>query len=329
MWLFALPAFRTTRRFQLFYFTHLLYVAWFIVAIAHTTRFAFWAGVPLAGFFLEQIIRVVGRGPACAVPTSEPLRAGVTRLEIERPAGFTFWPGDYCFLNLPAIARHEWHPFTISSAPERPRLVFHVRSLGDWTTALRMHADARPNASDLTAYVDGPYGAPSGAIFDSRFAILVGAGIGVTPFASVLESLVFGAAHRSGTKLERVHFFWLNDGQQSFQWFSQMLAAIEQADTRGVLEIHLCLTGARAGVSAMGLEIARELMKSAKRSDIITGLRAYTHMGVPDWEAAFGAIVQQHAPAVPNVFYCGPVGLQKKLRPICERLGMPFRAERF
>jgi hypothetical protein len=42
-----------------------------------------------------------------------------------------------------------------------------------------------------------------------------------------------------------------------------------------------------------------------------------------------GAIARQHAPEAPNVFYCGPVGLEKKVRPICERLGMTFRAERF
>ena len=42
----------------------------------------------------------------------------MTELTICRPAGFRFKPGDYIFLNIPAIARYEWHPFTISSAPE-------------------------------------------------------------------------------------------------------------------------------------------------------------------------------------------------------------------
>jgi predicted ferric reductase/Ca2+-binding EF-hand superfamily protein len=328
MWVFALERIRTGR-FQLFYFTHLLYVVWFVLALAHAPSFAFWAGVPLAGFLVEQLLRVARRAPECAVPGSEGLRAGVTRLEIARPPGFDFRPGDYAFLCLPEIARHEWHPFTISSAPERQPLVFHVRSLGDWTAALRARVDGKPNDPELTAFVDGPYGSPSGAIFDSRVAVLIGAGIGVTPFASVLESLAMGATHRGGSRLEKVHFFWLNAGQQSFGWFSDLLAEIERVDTRGLLEIHLCLTGARAGVSSMALEIAREVMRSAKRSDIITGLRTHTHVGQPDWEAMLGAIARQHAPEAPNVFYCGPVGLEKKVRPICERLGMTFRAERF
>ena len=330
MWVFSLAVFRKSRFFQLFYFTHLLYVLWFVVAIAHAPSFALWAGVPIAGFLVEQIVRVSRRAVECTIAKREPLRAGVTRIEIERPAGFSFRPGDYCFLCIPSLARHEWHPFTISSAPERDNLVFHVRSLGDWSGALRRSAESpQTGRDDSAALVDGPYGSPSGHIFDARFAVLIAAGIGVTPFASILESLVLGAAHRSGTSVEKVHFFWLNSGQQSFEWFSSILAEVERADTRGLVEIHLCLTGARAGVSAMGLELAREIMASSKRTDIISGLRSHTHLGAPEWEEVLASIAQQHAPHPTSVFYCGPPGLEKKLRPVAERLGMPFRSERF
>jgi len=42
----------------------------------------------------------------------------VTHLEITRPSHFSYQPGDYLFIQIPDIAQHEWHPFTISSAPE-------------------------------------------------------------------------------------------------------------------------------------------------------------------------------------------------------------------
>ena len=35
--------------------------------------------------------------------------------------------------------------------------------------------------------IDGPYGAPAEDVFDVEVAVLVGAGIGVTPFASILK----------------------------------------------------------------------------------------------------------------------------------------------
>lgn len=47
------------------------------------------------------------------------LPSKVTHLVIKRPLHFYFRPGDYVFVNIPAIAKYEWHPFTLSSAPEQ------------------------------------------------------------------------------------------------------------------------------------------------------------------------------------------------------------------
>ena len=71
----------------------------------------------------------------------------VTHLVIKRPPFFHFKPGDYVYLNIPAIAKYEWHPFTISSAPEqqgRDRLSFkHTlttqHSTHTYHTALNTH----------------------------------------------------------------------------------------------------------------------------------------------------------------------------------------------
>jgi predicted ferric reductase/Ca2+-binding EF-hand superfamily protein len=331
MWIFSLSFIRKSQRFELFYFTHLLYLAWFILAIAHAPSFAVWAGAPLLGFLVERVLRLTRRAPASAILSMEALRSGVTRLEIGRPPGMRFGAGDYCFLRIPAIATREWHPFTISSAPERDHLVFHVRSLGNWTTALRRQAETSPNAAGLVAYVDGPYGTPSARIFDSPVVILIGAGIGVTPFASVLESIALRGSQPSAapTTLERLYFFWLNQDQYSFEWFGDLLMDLERKDTKGLLDLHLCMTGIRTGATALGLEIARELMKSSGRSDIITGLRTHTHFGPPDWQAMLQPIVQRHESRQIHVYFCGPLGLGRKLRPICEAMGMVFREEKF
>lgn len=48
------------------------------------------------------------------------LASRVTHLVVRRPPLFHFTAGDYVFVNVPAIAAYEWHPFTISSAPDQP-----------------------------------------------------------------------------------------------------------------------------------------------------------------------------------------------------------------
>jgi len=37
---------------------------------------------------------------------------------INKPRKFVYKPGDYIYINIPAVANFEWHPFSISSAPE-------------------------------------------------------------------------------------------------------------------------------------------------------------------------------------------------------------------
>jgi predicted ferric reductase/Ca2+-binding EF-hand superfamily protein len=330
MWGFSLSFVRRSSRFELFYFTHLLYVAWLAIAIAHAPSFLLWAGVPVLGLALEQGMRRARRAPESAVLAAEPLRSGVVRLEVARPPGFAFQAGDYAFLRLPTIAKREWHPFTISSAPERDVLVFHVRSLGNWSGALRRAVERDPSALGV-AHVDGPYGSPSGHVFRSRFPVLIGAGIGVTPFASILESIVLRASAPGAepTALERVAFFWVNRDRLSFEWFASLLADLEKQDTRGLVDFHLCMDGARGGATAIGLELAREAMRASGRSDLITGLRTHTHLGPPDWATMLGAIAKRHHPARVDVFFCGPRPLATKLRPLCAELGMAFREERF
>ncbi|CAG9792291.1 unnamed protein product [Diatraea saccharalis] len=131
--------------------------------------------------------------------------------------------------------------------------------------------------------LDGPYGAPSSHIFRAEHAALVAAGIGVTPFASILQSLMlrhwaeraqcpnchhtFHAAPPSfGSKLKKVDFFWINREQCSFEWFVTLLAKleIEQAEMgdERFLDMHMYITSAlqRTDMKAVGLQLALDLL---------------------------------------------------------------------
>ena len=77
------------------------------------------------------------------IEEGQSLPSQVTYLKIKKPAKFNYSPGDWCFIKTPAIAIHEWHPFTISSAPEDPNnFSVHIRGVGHWTNKVYQHFKA-------------------------------------------------------------------------------------------------------------------------------------------------------------------------------------------
>jgi predicted ferric reductase/Ca2+-binding EF-hand superfamily protein len=327
---FSRKSVRASGRFELFYRTHLLYPVWFALALVHGPAFWVWACVPLGVFAVDKLLRLRRTATEATVTACVPLASGVTKLSIEKPTGFVHTPGDYVYLKLPALAPHEWHPFTISSAPEQPLVTLHVRSLGNFTSALYALARKRARASapePLLSHLDGPFGTPSTRIFEAKRAVLIGAGIGVTPFASVLESIVL--RDRAGTgSLEKVHFYWLNRDAVSFEWFAALLAELERRDTRALVEVHIFMTGGRGDSTAMLLNLARDLAHASGDLDVFTGLRAKTQMGAPDWRSELTQAAGDDPTSV-DVFFCGPPGLRRAVARVCSELDLRFHAEQF
>lgn len=339
IWTFALEPIRRAGHFELFHYVHLGYWLFFVLLLVHGPVYWMWATIPLVGYVAERLLRVEQRLKKVEL-TTEVLPSRVTKLSFVAPKGWEHRAGDYLFIKIPALARGEWHPFTISSAPERlgrgrDEISLHVRSLGNWTNALYELARKRERAESgslppLVARLDGPYGTPSAHIFAVKHAVLIGAGIGVTPFAAILESMLLRRqAGRGGTQLERVHFIWINRDQHAFEWFTELLASLEQSDVDNMLDIHIYMTGGREHLDAAALELAREVFYAKTRRDVVTGLAARTKFGRPDWDALLTSILREHAPERVEVFMCGPMPLVRELDPLCDRLGMAFHHEVF
>ena len=342
MWTFALEPIRRAGYFELFHYIHLGYWPLFALLLVHGPVYWIWAGVPLLGYLVERALRTRQSTHAVAVET-EVLPSRVTKLSFTPPPGWTHRAGDYLFIKIPEVARGEWHPFTISSAPERvspdgrgqQQLTLHIRSLGNWTKSLSELARSRTRADPnnlhpLAARLDGPYGTPSGDIFGVKHAVLIGAGIGVTPFAAILESMLL--RRRAGdhqSKLEHAHFVWINRDQYAFEWFTELLGSLEASDADEMLDVHIYMTGGREQLDAAALELAREVFYAKTHRDVVTGLAARTKFGRPDWEALLTEIIREHAPERVEVFMCGPMALVRELDPLCDRLGVPFHHEVF
>ena len=59
-------------------------------------------------------------------------------------------------------------------------------------------------------YIDGPFGAPTSQIFRAQHAVLIGTGIGVTPFASILQSIMHRYWQARNT-CPKCHYNWTSD----------------------------------------------------------------------------------------------------------------------
>jgi len=77
--------------------------------------------------------------------------------------------------------------------------------------------------------IDGPYGAPAEDVFSNKVAILIGAGIGVTPFASILKHIWYRQKKGKLGSLQRVEFIWVCRDAPSFGWFQSLLQEVEAA----------------------------------------------------------------------------------------------------
>lgn len=193
-------------------------------------------------------------------------------LRILKPS-FKYTAGQWLFIQVPDVSSFQWHPFTITSAPEDPYVSVHIRQVGDWTHALGERVGAGPSVvaamtkaamkgaekeddglgnrgnfvelddgmGSLPAVrIDGPYGAPAEDVFNCEVAILVGAGIGVTPFASILKHIWYCQQKGSLGSLRRVEFFWICRDAPSFGWFQNLLQEVEaaQADRKLSMSIN-------------------------------------------------------------------------------------------
>ena len=333
IWIGSREAVRRSQRFELFHVSHLMYFAVVALLFLHGPRFWIWGTVPWTWFLIERAMRAQRRRGRSQVVETKLHSAGVTRVEFSRPDNFDYKPGDYVFLRLPVIARHEWHPFTLTSAPEnRERLSVHIRTLGDWTSALRERVPQLVSAGEHPAvHIDGPYGTASRHILDVPHAVAIAGGIGVTPFASILQSLLLRQNDRALPRpaLQKLHFVWLNRDQHAFQWFRELLAQLEKADTRKVLEIHTFMTKGRAEMNGGIMDFARYVLSSRAHGDLITGLRSQTNLGAPDFDRLLEGFYRDPGVPPPEVFFCGPVPLERIVAKSCRRLGLRFRCERF
>jgi predicted ferric reductase len=113
----------------------------------------------------------------------EALDDGTVVITAEKPENLVWraTAGQYVFVQVPAISRFQWHPFTVSACI-KDRLQVHIKADGDWTRALHKLAVEGIQASSekyvrIGVGIDGPFGAPAQNFHSYEKAIIIGAGM--------------------------------------------------------------------------------------------------------------------------------------------------------
>lgn len=135
----------------------------------------------------------------------------LVQLEVTKPMCLWSWKrnaGMYAYICLPDYSKLQWHPFTITSGYDDETVNFLIAGIGDWTQEL---ASRCLNGTRLPRLaLDGPFSAPTQSALDKRVLIAVGAGVGVTPFISLLSTLVSELVSETKHGLVEAHFYWIS-----------------------------------------------------------------------------------------------------------------------
>nr|ADR70888.1 ferric reductase oxidase [Manihot esculenta] len=205
MWVTSLPGVRKWN-FELFFYTHQLYVVFVLFFAFHVGDFIFsMAAGAIFLFMLDRFLRFCQSRRTVDVVSAKCLPCGTVELVFSKPGNLRYNALSFVFLQIRELSWLQWHPFSVSSSPldGKYHLSILIKVLGRWTDKLRgviMKASEVETAKSpdqpfqphtkITASVEGPYGheVPYHLMYENL--ILVAGGIGISPFLAILSDIL-------------------------------------------------------------------------------------------------------------------------------------------
>jgi len=200
--------------------------------------------------------------------------------------------GQYVFVNFPQLNLFEWHPFSISSAPEEITGELHIRSLGKYTKKLYSYVK-ESQSTQLYIRIDGPYGYHRKDYRRYPVLMLCSGGIGVTPLVSILKDIYhvgnFPPGHTTSPhKIEAIYAVWIIPDSVNYKWFETEFQQIWAASQDPLLPI-----------LNLWVYVTREKSENIPEE---------SHMvaGRPDFDSIFNLAAITYPNRAKMAFACGP-----------------------
>ena len=167
---------------------------------------------------------------------------------------------------------------------------------------------------------------------------MIGAGIGITPYASILNDLVYGTSTNkfSGVACRKVYFLWICPSHRNYEWFIEVLREVEEKDITNVLDIHIFITQFfhKYDLRTTMLYICENHFQRLSKKSLFTGLKAANHFGRPDLVSFLRYVQKRHSYVSKiGVFSCGPRAVTRASEAACESVNqsrnLPYASHHF
>ncbi|XP_028320480.1 NADPH oxidase 4 [Gouania willdenowi] len=283
---------------------------------SHYPQTWLWVSGPLCLYCVERFYRYIRSGDPVTIVTVMKHPCDVIELRMVKK-NFKARPGQYVVLNCPDVSTFENHPFTLTLCPTENKKTFgiHLRVVGDWTERLmqlllpqsRVDMEILPIFQQRRypkLYIDGPFGSPSEEVFNYDVSLCVAGGIGVTPFACVLQALL---NDWTGFRLQRLYFVWVCRELQSFYWFADLICALH----------HKFWQENRPDYFNPKLYVSQAENLQTMYEEKYHQLTSRLLIGRPKWKLLFDEIGKANKQKRVGVFCCGPKGISRTLHRLC------------
>ncbi|KAI9126546.1 hypothetical protein K1719_002142 [Acacia pycnantha] len=200
--------------FELFFYTHQLYVVFVVFLALHVGDFIFtMAAGGIFLFVLDRFLRFCQSRRTVNVVSAKCLPCGTVELVVSKPQYLRYNALSFIFIQVREISWLQWHPFSVSSSPldGKYHLAVLIKVLGKWTEKLRqkiIEAEALEELSVVHVSVEGPYGheVPYHLMYENL--ILVAGGIGLSPFLAILSDILHRVREGKPCLPKRILLVW-------------------------------------------------------------------------------------------------------------------------
>ncbi|KAM7263480.1 hypothetical protein ACFE04_001163 [Oxalis oulophora] len=196
MWATTVPKIRQ-KFFELFFYTHQLYIVFMVFFILHVGVTC--AFITLPGFYLfliDRFVRFLQSRRRVRLESARLLPCETVELNFAKSSSLTYNPGSIIFVNVPAISKLQWHPFTVTSnnSLDQEKLSIAVKSVGGWSNKLFQMISSPSTIDRLEVSVEGPYGPSSTNFLRHETLVMVSGGTGLTPMISIVRELIYASS---------------------------------------------------------------------------------------------------------------------------------------